>query len=95
LRCGFPKEGFATEVLLRLFIDALAQNDAQRICSLLSPDALSRLGGPDRCLRPEREAGRELRRGEGPARDDGQVNGSYYVDDLFNSTFTSGVEDGG
>jgi hypothetical protein len=35
----------------RAFVDALAHNDAQRVCSLFSPDALSRLGGRDNCLK--------------------------------------------
>jgi putative IMPACT (imprinted ancient) family translation regulator len=32
------------------FIDALAHSDAQHVCALFSPDAISRFGGPDKCL---------------------------------------------
>lgn len=35
----------------RAFVDALAHNDAERVCSLFSPDALRRLGGQQRCVR--------------------------------------------
>jgi hypothetical protein len=31
------------------FVDALIRNDAERVCSLFSPDAVRRLGGPERC----------------------------------------------
>jgi len=31
------------------FVDALVRDDADRVCSLFSPDALRRLGGPERC----------------------------------------------
>lgn len=31
------------------FVDALGRSDAERVCSLFSPDALSRLGGAERC----------------------------------------------
>ena len=31
------------------FVDALVRGDADRVCSLFSPDALRRLGGPQRC----------------------------------------------
>ena len=31
------------------FADALGRGDSERVCSLFSPDAVTRLGGPERC----------------------------------------------
>jgi hypothetical protein len=47
-RAAAPDDARATAAA---FLDAVIKDDAERACALLTPEAIARIGGPDRCLR--------------------------------------------